>query len=259
MNGFLGTGATMWADLNLVIQVAMGLMLLAGMALARAKRFRAHKYCQSSVMLLNLVMIALVMSPSFHSQVEPRIPEGLTESYYLVATLHAALGTAAELLGIYIVLVAATKILPARWRFKRFKPWMRAELALWWAVILLGLGTYYVWYVAPSTDAGARQRAEAAEQSPATAERATVTITNFQFEPRHLTVTEGTVVEWVDATGRHTVEADDGAFKSEMLSAGGRFEHRFDKAGTFPYYCGFHGDKGGEEMAGTVTVVPRSR
>jgi plastocyanin/uncharacterized membrane protein YozB (DUF420 family) len=257
MNGFLGTGASLRADLNLIVQVAMGLMLLFGMALARKRRFRAHKYCQSFVMLLNLLMIALVMSPSFHSQVEPRLPEGLRDSYYLIATLHAALGAAAELLGLYIILVAATKILPARLRFERFKPWMRAELALWWAVILLGIGTYYVWYVAPSPKDGARQASVASDRSAEIAERATIIITNFQFEPQHLTVTEGAIVEWIDEKGRHTVEADDGSFKSEMLAAGGRFEHRFDKAGVFPYYCGFHGEAGGKDMAGTVVVTRR--
>ena len=81
MNGFLGPGATFRADFNLVVQIAMGLMLLAGMMLARKKNFTAHKYCQSSVMILNLAMIALIMAPAFHSQVQPRVPDGLNEAY----------------------------------------------------------------------------------------------------------------------------------------------------------------------------------
>jgi hypothetical protein len=48
MSGFLGTGATFRADLNLIVQIAMGLALLFGMYLAKRKKFRAHKYCQSS-------------------------------------------------------------------------------------------------------------------------------------------------------------------------------------------------------------------
>jgi hypothetical protein len=44
------------------------------------------------------------------------------------------------------------------------------------------------------------------------------------------------------------------SFKSETLTAGGKFEHRFERAGTFPYFCTFHGSKGGQDMAGTVTV-----
>lgn len=259
MNGFLGTGATLRADVNLIAQVGMGSMLLVGMMLARRKRFRAHKFCQASVMLLNLVMIAAVMSPSFHLQVQPQLPSGLRDSYYLIATIHAGLGTVAQLLGIYIVLVAATNILPQSMRFRRFKPWMRTELALWWIVILFGIGTYYAWYVAPPSRAEARQALAPPQQSAAPSERASVVITNFQFEPKELTVPEGATVEWIDSAGRHTIEADDGSFKSETLAAGGRFEHTFDRAGVFPYFCSFHGDRGGMEMAGVITVIPRAQ
>ncbi len=77
MKGFLGTGATFRADLNLVIQIAMGIMLLVGMGLARRKKFREHKYCQMTVILLNLIMIAIIMLPAFHRQVEPQLPDRL--------------------------------------------------------------------------------------------------------------------------------------------------------------------------------------
>jgi plastocyanin/uncharacterized membrane protein YozB (DUF420 family) len=257
MNGFLGTGATFRADLNLVVQILMGVALLAGAYLARKRNFKAHKYCQSSVMVLNLLMIFLIMAPSFHRQVEPQIPGGLTEAYYSVAMVHAVLGTLAELLGLYVVLVAGTKVVPKKLRFKRFKPWMRAALALWWVVVLLGVATYYIWYVAPpSKDV---DRPAAAAQTTAATERVTVNINNFQFEPKEVTIPAGSVVEWVDQTGRHTVEADDGSFKSEALAAGGRFEHKFDQPGVYPYFCGFHGDKGGVEMAGVVTVTPAQK
>ncbi|MEW6208365.1 MAG: DUF420 domain-containing protein [Acidobacteriota bacterium] len=254
MNGFLGTGATFQADLNLVVQIVMGLMLLFGMALARKKNFRAHKYCQSSVMILNLAMIFLIMAPSFHRQVEPNLPAKLADSYYLVATIHAALGTIAELLGLYIVLVAATRLLPQKLRFRRYKPWMRSELALWWIVILFGMGTYYYWYIAatPAIDA---PRASA----PAQEKRATVRLSNFEFKPKEITVEAGTVIEWIDEMGRHTIEADDGSFRSSELQKDGRFEHRFDQPGTYSYFCGYHGDKGGVEMAGVVIVTPAAK
>ena len=157
MNGFLGTGATFRADLNLVVQLAMGLALLVGAFLARRKQFRAHKYCQSSVMLLNLVMIFLIMAPSFHKQVQPQLPGGLKETYYLVPYVHAILGGIAEVLGIYIVLVALRKLVPKKLRFKRYKPWMRTELALWWVVVLIGVCTYYVWYIGNPSKAVAQQ------------------------------------------------------------------------------------------------------
>lgn len=257
MNGFLGTGATFRADLNLVVQVSMGLALLAGMSLARRKNFRAHKYVQSSVMILNLVMIFLIMAPSFHKQVQPQVPGGLREAYYLIPYVHATLGTIAEVLGLYIVLVAATKILPRKLRFKRYKPWMRTELALWWLVVLIGVSTYYVWYIASAKTPVSKPAATAA--TTAAPEKVSVKITNFQFEPKELTIKAGTMVEWTDERGRHTVEADDGSFASDTLTADGKFERKFDTPGVYPYYCSFHGEKHGKDMAGVITVTPREQ
>ena len=257
MDGFLGTGATVRADSNLVVQIAMGVMLLVGMGLARKRNYRAHKYCQSSVMVLNLVLIFLIMAPSFHKQVEPQFPAGLKQAYYAIPYVHAVLGTIAELLGLYIVLVAATKLVPNRLRFKRYKPWMRTELALWWLVVLIGVGTYYVWYIADSSKP-ARLIAAGPAQSETIQARVTIRISNFKFEPQEITISAGTTVEWIDETGRHTVEADDGSFKSETMIAGGRFEHTFDAAGLYLYYCGFHGEKHGKDMAGTIVVRGRA-
>ena len=143
---FLGTHAGYRADLNLTIQIAMGVALIFGAFLARAKRFVTHGICQTVVLVLNLVMIYFSMWPSFHSHVLPRLPKRLGKRFYAVATIHGVLGVLAEILGLYIVLVAGTRILPETWRFKRWKLWMRIELALWWIVLLMGVITYWVWY-----------------------------------------------------------------------------------------------------------------
>ncbi len=148
VKGFLGTGATFEADVNLVVQFIMGLALVAGVVLAKQKRFRAHGICQTTALLLNLLMIGLVMGPAFW-QVNPTIPRVLHKPYYAAPMVHAALGITAELLGLYIVLVAGTNVLPARWRFRNWKRWMRAEFLLWLVVVISGLGTYYAWYIAP--------------------------------------------------------------------------------------------------------------
>ena len=119
MEGFLGTHAGYRSDLNLTIQIAMGIALIFGAFLARAKRFVAHGICQAVVLVLNFGMICVVMWPSFHSQVLPRLPKRLGKRFYAVATIHGVLGVLAEILGLYIVLVAGTRILPETWRFKR--------------------------------------------------------------------------------------------------------------------------------------------
>ena len=146
--GFLRTAASFTSDLTLVVEIGMGLALTAGMVLAQRGYYRAHAWCQSAVVLMNLVVIALTMAPSFRRSFTPPIPTGLLNSYYVLAAVHAGLGTVAELLGLYIFVVAGTNILPKRLRFTRYKTWMRTALALWWLVLLLGVATYLRWYVA---------------------------------------------------------------------------------------------------------------
>jgi plastocyanin/uncharacterized membrane protein YozB (DUF420 family) len=256
MHGFLGTGATFWVDLTLVVEIAMGMVLLMDMGLARRQHFRAHMVCQSSVVLLNVVIIGLVMLPAFRRQVVPHLPAGLHEAYYAVTTPHAGLGAVAELLGLYIVLRAATNLVPARLRFQNYKAWMRTALGLWWGVVLLGLGTYAVWYLIPAPPAPAVPSI-AVPSGPAPVNRVTVMITNFAFQPKELTIPAGTTVVWSTEMGRHTVWADDGAFQSDTLRAGEQFEQTFEQPGVVHYYCDNHGDKGGKDMAGVITVTPR--
>src|ERR1700694_5242050 len=148
IKGFLGTGAPFKADLNRVIQIVMGVALLAGVFLAKRKLYTAHGICQTTVLLLNLGMIGFVMLAAFQHG-EPRLPRVLHKWYYAAATIHALLGLTAESLGLYIVVVAGTNIFPQWLRFKNWKRWMRFELILWYIVVLAGMATYYAWYIAP--------------------------------------------------------------------------------------------------------------
>src|SRR6185295_16910115 len=102
----------------------------------------------------------------------------------------------------------------------------------------------------------ARAKSPAAA-SRSMAEKATVKVSSFKFEPKILTVTAGTTVEWVNEGGRHTVEADNGSFKSDVLTDGKTFEHTFDKPGTYAYHCSFHGESGGKDMAGKIIVTKK--
>ena len=125
----------------------MGVGLFAGALLARLKRFRQHAWCQSVIVLVNLLLIVVAMLPSFRVYVAPRIPLKLGKAYYAVAAAHAALGILAEVGGLYILLAVGTNLLPPRLRFRNYKLWMRTVLVLWWAVLLLGWATYARWYI----------------------------------------------------------------------------------------------------------------
>ena len=145
--GFLGPAAPRYADLILLLEIAMGFGLLLGALLARKQKFQLHARCQSLVVLLNLVIIALVMVPSFHNSVSPRIPSKLGKAYVALATAHGLFGGIVECAALYILLAAGTKLLPEKFRLKRYKLWMRTLLAAWWLVLLLGVATYLRWYV----------------------------------------------------------------------------------------------------------------
>jgi len=145
--GFLGTAAPRYADVVVLLEISMGVALLIGAVLARMRWIRLHAWCQSVIVLLNLVVIVLIMVPSFHVHVSPKIPLKLGKAYYALATAHGALGSVTEIAGLYILLAAGTNILPHNFRVTEYKLWMRSVLVLWWLVLLLGLATYGRWYV----------------------------------------------------------------------------------------------------------------
>src|SRR5437867_8682593 len=125
----------------------MGVGLLIGAQLARLRRYRWHAWCQSLIVLLNLVLIALAMWPAFHGQILPKLPSRIGKPYYALAGGHAALGGVAEFAGMYILLAAGTEILPEKFRIKRYKFWMRSVLVVWWMVLSLGIAPYSRWHV----------------------------------------------------------------------------------------------------------------
>jgi LPXTG-motif cell wall-anchored protein len=82
-----------------------------------------------------------------------------------------------------------------------------------------------------------------------------VEVDDNYFKPQTLTVQAGTTVKWgSEGKHEHTVTADNGAFGSGDLKSGGTFSFTFNKAGTYAYYCKYHGARGGVGMSGTIVV-----
>jgi hypothetical protein len=57
--GFLVIVAPFYANLTLFFEIAMGVGLLIGALLARRRHFRAHAWCQSLIVPLNLALISI--------------------------------------------------------------------------------------------------------------------------------------------------------------------------------------------------------
>jgi plastocyanin len=77
-----------------------------------------------------------------------------------------------------------------------------------------------------------------------------ITIDNFTFTPKELTVAVGTTVKWVNHDDiPHTVANKDKVFRSQALDTDDSYSFTFTSAGTFDYFCGLH-----PHMVGKVIV-----
>ena len=87
------------------------------------------------------------------------------------------------------------------------------------------------------------------------AQQVGVDVVDDAFQPSQITVDAGDEVNW-SSSGQnpHTVTADDGSFGSGTLQPGESFSTTFDAAGSFAYFCEFHGGPGGSGMSGVVVV-----
>lgn len=76
----------------------------------------------------------------------------------------------------------------------------------------------------------------------------TITLQDFTFSPKAVTVKVGDSVTWTNAdSASHTVTSE--AFDSGTLATGQSFSYTFDKAGTFDFHCSIH-----PTMTGTINV-----
>ena len=94
----------------------------------------------------------------------------------------------------------------------------------------------------------------------------TVTVSNFMFTPRSLTINAGDTVTFTNSGGSHNVNADDSSFRcahgcdgdgaggNGNVSSAWSFTRTFNTAGTIRYFCEAHGGPGGSGMAGSIIV-----
>jgi plastocyanin len=77
-----------------------------------------------------------------------------------------------------------------------------------------------------------------------------ITIDNFTFSPKELTVAVGTTVKWVNHDDiPHTIVEKKATFRSKALDTDDSYSFTFTSAGTFDYFCGLH-----PHMVGQVIV-----
>ncbi len=252
--GFLGTNASVLADISLILGILVALTLTVGMILAVLKRYQVHRWVQSTAVAINVAQVLTIMVASFLKSAAPGIPQRLGETYYYAALIHAMLGLTTLVFGTFVAL-RGNELVPQALKFNNYKLFMRTAYSLYILVTALGVWVYITWYINTAQPAVAEGQVQPVAQR---SDELTVPMANFVFNPQDVVVPVGTTVIWVNQDGApHTATADDGKlFKSDLLSKGQSFKHTFDQVGEFPYYCELHGSAGGQDMAGKIKVVP---
>ena len=188
--GFLGTGASLLADITLlayVILIVPG--MITGFVFARRGKHRPHhKVTMITITVVNWLLIIFLMLVAYRYDVVSNLPTQPTNARYLMPTIHAVLGLPAQLLATYIIYrmlredsqVAAAKArgekgqqLSKYW-FKSAKPVMRLTIILWLVTSLLGVFNYLIRYnVLPTFSSNRAAPAVTAEPAATTEPAAT--------------------------------------------------------------------------------------
>jgi uncharacterized membrane protein YozB (DUF420 family) len=159
-SGFLGTGASLLADIALIVYILLIVPgMLIGTIFARRRLHRPHhKYTMTAITVINWVFILFLMLAAFTFDITGNIGQQAGNARYLLPAVHAVLGLPAQLLATYVIIrmfqedaqVAAarkrgeTEI--SKYWFKRARGTMRLTLALWLATAVIGIGNYMVRY-----------------------------------------------------------------------------------------------------------------
>ncbi len=161
-SGFLGTGASLLADLTLLAYVLLIVPgMIAGFVFARRGKHRPHhKRTMITITVVNWLLIIFLMLFAYRYDVAGNIASQPSNARYLMPTIHAVLGLPAQLLATYVVYrmlredsqVAAAKTrgekgqqLSKYW-FKNAKTFMRVTIVLWLLTALLGVFNYLIRY-----------------------------------------------------------------------------------------------------------------
>jgi uncharacterized membrane protein YozB (DUF420 family) len=145
--GFFGTSANRAGDITLTLIIISAALFTLGAALALRGRYEAHRKVQTAGVILSSVMVLWMMVFPFIDFVIRDTGGPRPAQFYLVTSLHGLVGIAAFFFGIFVALRGNKLLIPERFRFNNYKPYMRAAYGLYMLVILLGVWTYFTWYV----------------------------------------------------------------------------------------------------------------
>jgi len=143
--GFLRPHSSIGADLSLVIIIAAFVMLTIGVVLAKSKRYEAHRWVQTSAVVLNAVPVVFWMIRSFRLFILPDLPGNLSKSVDAITTVHAVAGVIGTVIGLF-VMIRANQLEARGEGLSRYKNLMRTAYVVYLVATALGIWVYIAIY-----------------------------------------------------------------------------------------------------------------
>jgi hypothetical protein len=145
--GFLGTGANFAADITLILSLLVATILTVGVVLAVRHQYEAHRWFQTTGVLLNAVLVLWMMVLPFRDFVAPPAESSVLPLSAVVTTrIHGLVGATALFFGVFVML-RGNKLVPKMLRFSNYKAYMRTAYILYMVATLIGVFVYITWFV----------------------------------------------------------------------------------------------------------------
>lgn len=145
--GFLGTSANFAADMTLLVSALVALILTIGAILAVRGNYGAHRWFQTTGVIINAILVLWLMVLPFRDFVAPPAAGSVLPLPAVVTTrIHAFVGAAAFLFGIFVML-RGNGLMIKPLRFNNYKAFMRVSYVLYMVASLIGVFVYISWFV----------------------------------------------------------------------------------------------------------------
>ena len=148
MSGLLGTRAPLTADLVLITQAVIAVLLIAGFWNVRRGQIHTHRRLMTSAFGLGILSTLTVMVPAILSDLPPDVGPLAAQLLPLARPGHALIGALTLLSAFYLVVVMRNYPQPHPRRIRRFKRLMQVTLVAWLLTMSGGAALYFVTYVA---------------------------------------------------------------------------------------------------------------
>ena len=169
-----GSRIPLGAGLNALAQIVMIAALLLGWRFARANDFRKHRRVQTTVVLVNWLMILFVMGVTYFGPEVMSNPKGMSDPVVLLEIGHGIAGSLAALSGGYLVFrMVFERALPDWIKVRNFKRLMQITIVFWLLIAAGGLAIFAVKYLLPSSAATPIVASPAPTAPPVAADTAT--------------------------------------------------------------------------------------